>query len=294
MWCGFLAILFLILVCVGCGGSGSSMNTTMTGSPAPIPSGGFPQFGHVVLIVEENSSYSQVIGNPAMPYLNSLATQHGLATQYYANTHPSIGNYFMLTTGQLVTNNDALTGTVNVDNIVRELLAAGKTWKSYAESRGDPALYVQRHDPLSYFTDVVNSPTQMQNLVSFSQFSVDLSNGSLPNFSFVVPNLLDDAHNGPLSQADAWLKTNISPLLSNATFQNDGLLIITFDESAGTDTAHGGGHVATVIISPKSKPGFQSMTLYQHQSTLRLILQGLGVPTLPGASSSAPQMGEFF
>lgn len=294
MWCGFLAILFLILVCVGCGGSGSSMNTTMTGSPAPIPSGGFPQFGHVVLIVEENSSYSQVIGNPAMPYLNSLATQHGLATQYYANTHPSIGNYFMLTTGQLVTNNDALTGTVNVDNIVRELLAAGKTWKSYAESRGDPALYVQRHDPLSYFTDVVNSPTQMQNLVSFSQFSVDLSNGSLPNFSFVVPNLLDDAHNGPLSQADAWLKTNISPLISNATFQNDGLLIITFDESAGTDTAHGGGHVATVIISPKSKPGFQSMTLYQHQSTLRLILQGLGVPTLPGASSSAPQMGEFF
>jgi phosphatidylinositol-3-phosphatase len=294
MWCGFLAILFLILVCVGCGGSGSSMNTTMTGSPAPIPSGGFPQFGHVVLLVEENSSYSQVIGNPAMPYLNSLATQHGLATQYYANTHPSIGNYFMLTTGQLVTNNDALTGTVNVDNIVRELLAAGKTWKSYAESRGDPALYVQRHDPLSYFTDVVNSPTQMQNLVSFSQFSVDLSNGSLPNFSFVVPNLLDDAHNGPLSQADAWLKTNISPLLSNATFQNDGLLIITFDESAGTDTAHGGGHVATVIISPKSKPGFQSMTLYQHQSTLRLILQGLGVPTLPGASSSAPQMGEFF
>jgi len=294
MWCGFLAILFLILVCVGCGGSGSSMNTTMTGSPAPIPSGGFPQFGHVVLIVEENSSYSQVIGNPAMPYLNSLATQHGLATQYYANTHPSIGNYFMLTTGQLVTNNDALTGTVNVDNIVRELLAAGKTWKSYAESRGDPTLYVQRHDPLSYFTDVVNSPTQMQNLVSFSQFSVDLSNGSLPNFSFVVPNLLDDAHNGPLSQADAWLKTNISPLISNATFQNDGLLIITFDESEGTDTAHGGGHVATVIISPKSKPGFQSMTLYQHQSTLRLILQGLGVPTLPGASSSAPQMGEFF
>src|SRR5215469_7483092 len=285
--CGFLAILLLVVACVGCGGGGSSMNT-MTGSPAPNPSGGFPQFGHVVLVVEENASYPQVIGNPAMPYLNRLATQ------YYANTHPSIGNYFMLTTGQLVTTNDGLTGTVNVDNIVRELLAAGKTWKSYAESRGDPNLYVQRHDPCSFFTDVVDSSTQRQNLVSFSQFSIDLTNEALPNFSFIVPNLQDDAHDAPLSQADAWLKTNIAPLVSNATFRNDGLLIITFDESLGTDTQNGGGHVATVIVSPKSKSGFQSTTMYQHQSTLRLILQGLGVSNLPGASSSAPQMGEFF
>jgi acid phosphatase len=110
----------------------------------------------------------------------------------------------------------------------------------------------------------------------------------------VVPNLLDDAHNGPLSQADAWLKANISPLISNATFRNDGLLIIVFDEADGTDTTHGGGHVATVIVSAKAKPGYQSTALYQHQSTLRLILQGLGVSNLPGASSSAPQMGEFF
>jgi len=72
------------------------------------------------------------------------------------------------------------------------------------------------------------------------------------------------------------------------------LLIITFDESVGTDTQNGGGHVATVIVSPQAKAGFQSTTLYQHQSTLRLILQGLGVSNLPGASSSAPQMGEFF
>ena len=66
--------------------------------------------------------------------LNSLASQYGLATQYFANTHPSIGNYFMLTTGQLVTNDDGFTRTVGVDNIVRDLIAAGKTWKSYAES----------------------------------------------------------------------------------------------------------------------------------------------------------------
>ena len=72
------------------------------------------------------------------------------------------------------------------------------------------------------------------------------------------------------------------------------MLIIVFDEAATSDTTHGGGHVAAVIISAKAKQGFQSNTLYQHQSVLRLILQGLGISKLPGDSSTAPEMGEFF
>jgi len=147
-----------------------------------------------------------------MPYLNSLASQYDLATQYFANTHPSIGNYFMLTTGQLVTNDDGFAGTVGVDNIIRELITAGKTWKSYAESLpstgytgGDVYPYAKRHNPFSYFTDVVNSSTQLNNLVSLSQFGSDLANEQLPNFSFLVPSLLDDAHDGPLQLAGAWL-----------------------------------------------------------------------------------------
>ena len=137
------------------------------------------------MVVEENHSYSEVVGNSAMPYLNSLASQYGLATQYFANTHPSIGNYFMLTTGQLVTNDDGFTGTVGVDNIVRDLIAAGKTWKSYAESipstgytGGDSYPYAKRHNPFSYFTDVVNSSAQVNNLVSLSQFGSDLARSS--------------------------------------------------------------------------------------------------------------------
>src|SRR5881296_4253840 len=92
-----------------------------------------PPFRHVFILVEENRNYASVIGNPAMPYLNRLADQYGLATQYYANTHPSIGNYFMLTTGQIITNNDNYASVVPADNVVRRLLAAGKTWTAYAE-----------------------------------------------------------------------------------------------------------------------------------------------------------------
>jgi hypothetical protein len=93
-----------------------------------------PASSHVFLLVEENHSYSSVIGSSSMPYLNSLASKYGLATQYYANTHPSIGNYFMLTAGQVITNNDSACSTLTQDNIVRHLLTAGRTWKANAES----------------------------------------------------------------------------------------------------------------------------------------------------------------
>jgi acid phosphatase len=289
---GISAVLLAVLGSLGCGAVPTSGTTTTTS--APTAPGTVPHFEHVVLVVEENANYSDVIEGSSMPYLKSLASQYGLATQYYANTHPSLGNYFMLTAGQIVTTDDGFTGTVDVDNIVRQLLVAGKTWKSYAESRGNSLLYVKRHDPLSFFSDVVNSSAQMQNLTSFTQFSSDLANDALPNFSFIVPNLVDDGHDAPLQVADAWLKANIAPLISNATFQNNGLLIIVFDEADGSDSTHGGGHVAAVIISSKAKRGFQSTTFYQHQSTLRLILEGLGISSFPGDSSTAPDMGEFF
>jgi acid phosphatase len=190
---------------------------------------------------------------------------------------------------------------VSDDNIVRDLLTAGKTWKSYAEglpsvgySGGDVYPYAKRHNIFAYFTDVVNSSSEVNNLVPFSQFASDVSSGQLPNFSFVVPNLLDDAHDGILPMADLWLQQNMSALINSSAFQKDGLLIIVFDEAGGNDSTHGGGHVAAVIVSPQAKPGFQSTTLYQHQSTLRLILQGLGISSYPGAAAQAPNMAEFF
>jgi hypothetical protein len=81
--------------------------------------------------------------------------------------------------------------------------------------------------------------------------------------------------------------------VKTSAFQ-DSLLIITFDEGDVTDNAHGGGQVMTLIVSPKAKAGYKSTTLYQHESTLRLTMERLGVSDLPGAGASAPQMGEFF
>jgi hypothetical protein len=293
---GFVGLVFSL---AGCGGGAANVLP-----PTPTPGQTNPQFGHVFIVVEENAGYSDVIGSSSMPYFNGLANKYGLATNYYANLHPSIPNYFEMTAGKTLTIDDSQTPQsfpVSDDNVVRELLAAGKTWKSYAEdlpsagyTGGNTAKYLVRHNPLAYMTDVQNTPAQAQNLAPFSEFAADLPTANLPEYSFIVPNSCDDAHDCPLSTADAWLQTNIDPLINSPVFQKDGLLIIVFDEGPNIDFTQGGGHVAAVVISPFSKPAYKSIALYQHQSVLRLMLEGLGVTKLPGDAATAPAMWEFF
>jgi acid phosphatase len=291
------------LICAGCGGVASKVTT----NPPPTSA----TADHVFLVVLENHSFGQVIGNPAMPYLNGLATAHSLAADYFANAHPSIPNYFMLTTGNLETFDDNFPGTISDDNIVRALTGAGKTWKAYIESipsvgyTGPSAgTYLKRHNPFAYLSDVAGSPAQAAHMVPFPQLSADLNAGSLPNFVYIAPNSQDDAHDCPgggssctddqeLAAADAWLKANIDPVINNPKFGNS-VLIITFDESVATDFTNGGGQVATVLVGPHVKTGFRSSTTYQHQSLLRTALQLLSVSDMPGASAIAPSMGEFF
>ncbi len=266
------------------------------------------QVNHVFIVMEENHGWNSVVGNQQMPYLNSLITNNSVAMGYFANTHPSIGNYFMLTTGQIITNNDGYLGTVSVDNVVRDLIANGKTWKEYSESipnvgyiGGDTGLYAARHNPCSYFSDVRGNQTQMNNLVPFTQLATDIANHDLPNYGFIVPNLNNDAHNGTLAQADTWLSTNIPQLLNSPDFNTPGggLLIIAFDEAETSDSNFGGGHVVWMAIGPdvrKAYPPQKSefpVQLYQHPSTLRFMMQSLGLTQFPGAAATAPDMTEF-
>lgn len=296
------AAVILLLFLNSCGG-GSGGNRSTGGTTTA-------SFTHVAVVVLENQDFSNIIGNANMPFLNSLASNNSLARQYFANTHPSIGNYFMMTTGQIITNDDAFTGTVSADNIARELTNAGKSWKVYAESLPSPAYtggdvypYLKHHNPFAYFSDVIGT-SQANNLVPFSQLGTDVGANSLPNFLFIVPNAQNDMHDCPAgfstctladkaANTDAWLQNNLSGLLANAEFQSNGFLVITFDESE-TDNSNGGGRVATVLVGPRVKQAFVSDNTYQHQSLLRTSLESLGVTTLPGAAAGAPSMSEFF
>lgn len=300
----------LIVISVGCSLSLSLIGCGGTSKTDPRP-GKIPTVAHVFVLVEENHSYSSVIGNASMPYTNSLASQYALATQYYANRHNSLPNYFMLTAGDLVTTDDTFSGTVTADNVVRALTSAGKTWKIYAESlpnigyKGPSAIpYARDHNPFAYMSDVIKSSSQASNIVPLTQLAADITNDTLPDYAMIVPNLANDGHDCPreagnctdtdkLSNIDGWVHTNISPLISSSAFQNS-LLIYTWDESDINDDANGGGHVATILVSPKVRAGFQSTTMYQHQSALKLTMQLLGVTDFPGAAATAPDMNEFF
>ncbi len=301
----FLSALLLLLA--ACGGN-SNNNSSGGGGSSPS----VPQFQHVAIVVLENASYNDVIGSSSMPWLNKLASQYALLQDYYATAHPSIPNYFMLTAGETVTFDDSFSGTVSDDNVVREVLATGQTWKAYEESipgtgymGADAGLYIERHDPLSYFSDVRNSSAQQTNVVPFSQLAADESSGSLPNFLWITPNALDNAHSCPsanpsctlqerLATADAWLSANIQPLLDNPSFASSGLLIVVFDEGEDTDLDHVGGHVACVYAGTHVKNGYISTATYSHQDTLSLIGHALRLKRTPGLGATGGSMTEFF
>lgn len=320
---GFCRVLLLICgatLFAGCGGTGSPSGASnpapstqppaAPAAPAPAPAAQ-PQ-PIVVLVVEENHGYEQVIGNSSMPFLNSLAQRGAIATQYYANVHPSIGNYLELTTGAMATKDDTFTGVISDDNLARAIPASGKTWKAYPEDLpsvgylgGRVGDYARDHNPFSYFSDVQNNSAQAANIVPFTQFPQDMAKGLLPNFSFVVPNMRNNAHDCPdgtilcadndrLSRADQWLSTNIGPLLSSSQFQNNGLLLIVFDEAFQIDARNGGGHVALVAVGSKVTVGAQSSAFYQHQSTLRTICTVLALTTCPGSGATAPLQSDLF
>ena len=303
-------LLLLISALTACGTGGSSNNSNSVVSSAGGNGGSTSSGPHVILVMLENQDYGSVINNVNMPFINDLITKNALATNFYANVHPSLGNYLMLTAGAVVTTDDQFAGTYSGDNVARQVTASGKSWKIYAESLpsigytgGDVYPYIKHHNPFAYFEDVLNSPSQKLNIVPFSQFNGDLGNSSLPNYALVVPSNVHNGHDCPdgsqnctlatkLTTIDNWLSTNIGPVIQNTTFMNNGILIVTFDEAA-IDNTNGGGKVVLVMAGSTIKTGFQSTTKYQFENLLKFTMDRVGVTSVPGAGAGAANMSEF-
>lgn len=257
---------------------------------------------HVVLVIEENRSYSSVYPT-GMPWLSQLGNSYGIATNYYSDESGSLLDYLWLSSGSgehvYGCTGGGCSHVIKSDNIFRELNKAGHTWKVYAESLPYPGFmgssygnYVKRHNPAPWYSDVVNSTTQQKRMVPFSQFAKDVSAHALPAYSIIVPNLLHDAHDGSMSAADQWLKQNLAVLLGSPYFGagGSGVLFVTFDNA----NADAQGQVFTTVIGPcifrKNKVG----THFRHENTLRTMMELLGLNVFPGAAASASPMGEFY
>lgn len=255
--------------------------STAPASPSPTPTaptsgapvqGGVPQFDHVVVVVEENHSYSEVANQP---YLNSLIAGGANFTAAHAETHPSQPNYISLWSGsnQGVTDNGCT--TLSADNLGAQLLAAGKTVAGYSEGlpgAGSNACtagaYAKKHNPIATFAQTSSKATNLP----FSAFPSDYS--TLPQVSFVVPNLNNDMHDGSVATGDAWLKNNLSGYASWAAAHNS-LLIVTFDE----DDKKSGNHILNVFSGAHVKPGAYSESV-SHYSDLATIEAAFGLSPL--------------
>ncbi|MCU1384477.1 MAG: phosphoesterase [Acidobacteria bacterium] len=283
-----------------------------------LSAGGTPpntrRFGHIVLVTLENHSASEVVGSPYLPYFNELASQYAIATNFYANAHPSAPNYFAFTTGRLFNQTTPLpTGT---NNVVRALNAAGRSWRAYFDEPLSSA------NVFPFLPEVAADAKQAANIVSITPSFIDaVNNNVLPRYALVHPRYADNGHacrgaQPCLGTTDIWLQKFIAPYIANPSFAaNHDLLIITWDEGnlldhtcstgpttilltsdaqkAGAWTC--GGHTVFLLIGADVKPRYASTTIYHDEALLRLMLEGLGVTkNLPGAASFAPNMNEFF
>jgi hypothetical protein len=215
-----------------------------------------------------------------------------------------------------------------VKTVADQLEAKGLTWKAYLEDMGTPCRhpqlnspddtqqaevgdqYAARHNPFVYFHSIIDSPTCAQHDVDLSNLPSDLAQTSTTaNLTYITPNLCDDGHDSPcvdgrpggLVSADEWLKTWVPKILASPAYQQDGLLVVTFDE-ADTNSPDGaaaccgegpgpnaplpgiygmgGGRTGAVLVSPFITAGTWNDTGYNHYSLLRTIEDTFGLAPL--------------
>jgi len=269
-----------------------------------------PAYSHVIWIWMENHSYGDIIGNTAQaPYINSLAAECGLATNYHNLSHPSLPNYIGATSGlsgkQLKLFDSDCSPSRHCSTSAPGIFGQGESWKAYQESMPancDPANageYAVRHNPPPYYTTLTGCSTLD---VPYSQLASDLAGNTLPAFSFITPNLIDDMHDGTITDGDTWLAANLPPILNSSQYQSGTTAVfITWDEGAGgktgencaANTTDASCQVATIVVSPSTPAGATSATLFNHYSLLGTAEQLLGLPAL-GAASSSPAMTAAF
>jgi phosphatidylinositol-3-phosphatase len=255
-----------------------------------------PHIRHVILIVEENHSYREIIGHA--PYITALADRCGLATRYRGLTYPSLPNYVALTSGRIptrVAHRDCLplagcmTGAPNI-------FRRAPSWQVYAESMPTPCgrqnsgQYLPRHTAAPYFT-VLRHSCRRKDVPLGSRRTGRLARAlrtqTLPAFSLVVPNATHDMHGGCIPCGDRWLRKWIPTIVASRPYQNGHTaIVITWDSDDGCC----GNHVPTVVVSPYTKAGTRRHGRFNHYSLLRAIEATLHI-RFTGAAATTRRRG---
>jgi phosphatidylinositol-3-phosphatase len=280
-----------------------------------------PTYKHVIVIMDENESYGDIFGSSQAPYINSLATECGVASNYHNITHDSLPNYLGITSGVaysslLKFDEDCLPSSschITSSNVFHQ----ASTWNEYAEGmpsncyKSDSGNYAPKHNPSVYYTDLSNCGSDDVPLgpTSDSPLLQALSSESTaPAYAYVTGNLCDDMHGASgcesdlIQKGDTWLSTWIPLITSSKVYQDDDTAIfLTWDEGAGgsvgekcyDNTSDQSCHVLTVVIAPSVKAGAVVSTQFDHYSLLKTSEQLLGLPQLGQAKTATSMLTGF-
>lgn len=321
----FPRLLVPIAVCLSyvgvsqSGGSSAGAIDAASSKPMCGATASMHKIRHVIVIVDENKSYGEVVGSQSAPYINSIVAKCAVATNFHNLTHPSLPNYLGLTFGGSLSRIDQYSSDcqpsscprlVGSNNLFHEI--PGRKWMSYEESmpyscdRSDSGGYAAKHNPAVYYTDLngacathdvaLGSPSQSPLLTALS------SEATAPALSFVTPNLCDDMHDCSVGTGDSWLQTWL-PLITSSTVygRGDTAVFVVWDEGDGDNTGESCAwnvqdqscHVPLLVIAPSVHRGTAVRTQYNDYSLLKTIEVLLGVPQLGGAKSARSMTSAF-
>ena len=262
---------------------------------------GLPRPDHIVIVIDENKSFSDVIGSKHAPYLNALAKRGAVLTNFTAAHHPSQPNYIDFFAGSPlgVCDDGCIQVPFTASNLGAALLSTpGRSFAGYAEDLPAKPVcdlngFAKRHCPWMVFSNVPASATN-----DLSKFPKDFR--KLPTVSIVVPNVAHDMHDGNLiatevRTGDRWLRTKLGAYARWAEKHNS-LLIVTWDEDSDetykiqcpaiTTTTPPANRIPTIIAGDHVKRGSRSANAYSHHDLLRTILDMYGIPPFAGAASA--------
>jgi phospholipase C len=291
-------------------------SAALAAAPCGTRSGTAPaMYRHVIVIMEENRSYADVLGGPgsaarrAAPYLNQLAGQCGVATNYRGATHPSHPNYMAVTGGV-----DTTASAVTAPSIFSQVRSAGGTWRVYQGSMAQRCQrhaafpYKPQHNPGLAYTGIAADCKRWD--TNMNGLQRDIASGSLPTYAFIAADQCKDMElactrgTNAVTTGDNWLRTWIPRLLNSRGYRTGHTAIfITWDE--GT---HGSGfnhedcvapahlsdrscHVATLVLSPYVSRGLRSGALFSHYSLLQTTERLLGLRPFIGNAADATTTG---
>ncbi len=269
----------------------------------------------VFLIVMENHNWSDILNNPSAPYINkTLLPEASYTSQYFNPTgiHPSEPNYLWLEAGTSFGINNDNPPSSNHQNTTDHLVAlldkAGISWKAYLEGISGnncptttSGLYSPRHNPMVFFNDVTNNPSNITYCMNHErplpQLKTDLQNNNVASYNYIAANLCNDMHNSTgcatsdsIKNGDNWLAQEIPMIMASKAYKQGGVIFITWDEGTNGD-----GPIGMLVLSPDAKgDGYSNTIHYTHSSTLRTIEEIFNVQPFLGDAANATDLHDLF